>query len=151
MIMNKAMDFLVLQVEYLVHMLTSRAGYITLFKGGLALATLCIISVQQVFTLAIPIESEAYKLKYEVEFSTQKQYESFDSMICNLQDETYAKCKLAIQKESLISSSFDALYSWLELFSVLAALMIFFSILGFLANPHFHKVTRNEPFENQET
>lgn len=145
------MNFIDLNVRYLVCSFTSRAGYTALFKGGLALATLCLISVQQVFTFALPIESEAYKLKYEVEFSTQKQYESINSMVCNLQDETYTKCKLSMQKEALISSSINALYTWLKPFSALAVLMFIFSILGFLANPHFHKFSKSESLENQET
>lgn len=148
--MNDFMDYMSLMMKKLIDRLTSSTGYTTLFKGAVVLSTLCLISLQQVFTLALPIESEAYKLKYEVEFSTQKQYESINSMVCNLQEKTYAKCKLAIYKATLVSSSFDALYTWLKLFSYLSALMFIFSLIGFFANLHSHEACINKLSENQE-
>ena len=148
--MNDFMGFMSLMMKKLMDKLTSSTGYTTLFKGALVLSTLCLISVQQVFTLALPIESEAYKLKYEVEFSIQKQYESINSMVCNLQERTYAKCKLATYKATLVSNSFDALYTWLKVFSYLSALMFIFSLIGFFAKLHSHEASINKSSKDQE-
>ncbi|ELA9297875.1 hypothetical protein QUO11_004633 [Vibrio parahaemolyticus] len=128
-----------MQVRYLVYELTSRSGYVTLFKGGLALATLALIALQQVFTLALPLENEAYKFKYQIEFETQVQFESIESMECKLDTTTYVKCNQAKQHKALVSSSFDALYTWLKLFASLSFIMFAFSLLGFFAHPYFHK------------
>ncbi|WP_170111923.1 hypothetical protein [Photobacterium frigidiphilum] len=137
--MNKFLDIIVLQGKYLVDNLTSVIGYTLLFKGGIALITVGLISIQYVATTAIPIEASAYQLKYEVEFSVQKQYKSISDMECDVKIESYSKCMLSKYKENLSTSSIKALYSWLELLIVFGTLMMSLSVLGFLAHPYFHQ------------
>lgn len=138
-VMNKFLKLLCTQTKYLVFELTSRDGYVILFKGALAVAALCLITIQQVCTLALPLENEAYKFKYEIEFETQTKFASIESMECELNASTYVKCRQSKQHESLISSSFDTLYTWSKLSAYLAFIMFFLSVLGFLAHPYFHK------------
>jgi len=136
--MNKFFTFTNFQAEYLINTLTSVNGYTLLFKGGITLMTICLLSIQQVSTIAIPIEDNAYKLKFEVELSQHKKYDSIPDMECNLAHETYSKCMYAKYKKEMSSNSFKALYSWLEFLFVFSGLMLTVSVIGFLAHPHFH-------------
>jgi len=139
--MDKIIESIISQLSYLVEELTSTSGYTTLFKGGVVLLTACAISIQQVSTMAIPLETSAYELKFKVEHSLNKKFNSIDELECKLNHESYPNCMLSKYKGSLTSSSIDALVSWLELLFWLSYLMIGLSIIGFLFHPHIHKKT----------
>ncbi|HHF3081610.1 TPA: hypothetical protein ACPJ03_004534 [Vibrio diabolicus] len=137
--MSKILEAIELQVRLLVESLSSTKGYTQLFKGGISLIITGFVAIQFIMSSTLPIEKDAYKLKYEVEFSLQKEFPSFASMECNLNHESYSICQLAKYQKGLTSESINALYSWLELVAYLGILMLALSILGFLAHPHFHQ------------
>ncbi|NGZ15601.1 hypothetical protein HGG78_17955 [Vibrio aestuarianus] len=136
--MSKVLDVIVLQAQYFLEVLSSTKGYTQLFKGGIALIITGFVAIQFIFSTALPIEKDAYKLKYEAEFSMQKEFSSFDEMKCKISHDSYSICKLAKYQKSLTSNSIQALYSWLEFVSYLGLMMLALSAIGFIAHPHFH-------------
>lgn len=143
---------LIEQFSYLAKSLTDKTGYIAFFKGGVFLLTACAIAIQQVSTVALPIELSAYELKYQVEHSLGNEFDTFSDLKCDVAHESYTDCQMAKYKRELSSSTLDALYSWLEVLFFLSYVMISLSIIGFLFHPQIHKDRGDvrEKIQNEE-
>ncbi|WP_394145704.1 hypothetical protein [Vibrio atypicus] len=124
---------------YLFEQISSDSGYKTLFKGGVALATLFLVATMQVSNTMLPIEKSAYELRYKVEAELGKSIDSFAELSCDIKNKkTYADCKLAKYQKKLSSSSVVALTEFQSLVQWLACLLFAVSIFGFFLNPYVH-------------
>jgi len=116
----------------------SMDGYKALFKGSIALSTLYLVSLMQVGNMTLPIEKSANELRYTVEYSLQKQYDSIDKMECKLKDSSYKDCKVAKYQNNLVNSNLNALIAFQNLLMYLASIFFMLSVIGFLAHPYIH-------------
>jgi hypothetical protein len=124
--------------EYAINEITSKAGYSSLFKAFVVIATLYLLSLMKVTSLALPIEADSHKLKYAVEYELKKEI-SFNDLKCNFEMKSYQDCKLAMYKNDLTTKSLEALVSFQGLLEILAYLTGMLSIVGFIFNPYIHK------------
>ena len=125
-------------VPYAIDKITSEAGYSALFKAFIVIAALYMITLIKVAGLALPIESDAHKLKYAVEYELKKEID-FSDLECKFEMKSYQDCKLAIYKKDIITISLKALVVFQELLKGLAFLTGMLSAIGFVGNPYIHE------------
>ncbi|WP_143475923.1 hypothetical protein [Pseudoalteromonas sp. EB27] len=133
--------------NHLIEEITSKQGYTALFKAFVVITTVYLVSIIQVTNIILPIEADAYKLKFTVEKELKKSIE-FDSLVCKIETKSYADCKLAKYKYELSNSSIGALDVFQELLYLLAYVTGLLSVVGFICYPYTTKSTKSEEAGN---
>ena len=124
--------------EHLISEITKRECYGSLFKGFIAVVTLYLVSLMEVTSITLPIEADSYKLKFEVEQELKKEL-SFNELKCTFDMKSYQQCQLAKYKNEITTKSLDALVAFQILLKILAYILGFLTVLGFIFHSFFHE------------
>lgn len=127
-------------LEYALEELTSKEGYTALFKAFIVVSALYLVSLIQVADLTIPIEADAHKYKFAVEYELETEL-SFEKLDCNFEMKSYEACKMAVYKNNLSEVSIKALTCFQGLLKALAILTGILSVFGFFLCPYVTKET----------
>ncbi len=121
--------------DYALSEITSKQGYSALFKAFIVISTLYLISIVQIANIALPIEVDSYKLKYEVEQELKKEV-GFNDLTCAFEMKSYQQCKLALYKNDISNQSLRVLFVFQVLLKILACITGLFSVVGFIFHPY---------------
>lgn len=127
---------------YIFRSFTRKKVCVAFFNGAVVLLTLYLVATYQVTSLLLPVEQEAYSLKFKYEYAEGKKFDSFKGLSmseCKIENKSYESCAMAVHLNTTSESAIDALISIQEILKFLAIFLIAASFLSFMLRPLFHK------------
>ena len=122
----------------LIKIMSSRTGYIGLFKAFISIVTLLLISTFTLFEVTRDLEFDSNRLKYIVEHELEKQIVLKD-FECSFEIKSYPECQLAKDKHEVATIGLAFFELNIKFLTMLAYITGCMSIIAFFSNPLIHR------------